>query len=66
MCSIAFRHASGEVPLNHEKNTLIMHLFSDTDRSWGKCEEGLFTTGERLAIVHHGGTSRLKSESRQL
>lgn len=33
MCSIAFRHASGEVPLDHERKMLITHLFPDKSES---------------------------------
>lgn len=66
MCSIAFRHASGEVPLDHEKNTQIIHLFPPTNRSWGKVGRGANAEcdnfGETVANVHGGGdTSGLKS-----
>lgn len=59
MCSIAFRHASGEVPLDHEKNTQIIHLFPPTNRSWGKVGRGANAEcdncGETVANMHPGG-----------
>lgn len=59
MCSIAFRHASGEVPLDHEKNTQIIHLFPPTNRSWGKVGRGANAEcdnfGKTVANVHQGG-----------
>lgn len=51
MCSIAFRHASGEVPLDHERKTQITHLFPNKSDSWEKDARRIragLVSGEKL------------------